>query len=217
MKIRGAIFDMDGTLADSMSIWLTVASEFLKSRGKTPAPDIDKRMYDKSVFDTVDVFRSEYGIEGSDEEIMKSVYSFVEKRYEDAVGLKDGVIELLDYLKDKGIPMCIATATDKYISEPATMRLGIRPYMKEIFTVKEIGKGKSHPDIYYKAAELLGTNPSETVVFEDALYAVKTAKAAGFKVVGIHEDGYASDWEDVKKTADLSVNSPRELIGMFEE
>lgn len=217
MKIRGAIFDMDGTLADSMYIWLTVASEFLKSRGKTPAPDIDKRMYDKSVFDTVDVFRSEYGIEGSDEEIMRSVYSFVEKRYEDNVGLKDGVIEFLEYLKNKGIPMCIATATDRYISEPATIRLGIRPYMKELFTVKEIGKGKGHPDIYLKAAELLGTAPEETVVFEDALYAVKTAKAAGFKVVAIHEDGYAPDWEEAKATADIAVNTPRELIGMFEE
>lgn len=216
MKIRGAIFDMDGTLTDSMYIWRSAASEYIKSLGKTPAPDLDERVSHKSVFDTVKTFREEYGVEGTDEEISSSVFATVERVYREKVVLKEGVLDLICELHGKGIPICIATATDRPISGAAIERLGLAPYVKKLFTVAEVGKGKDNPDIYFEALRELGSDVSDTLVFEDAPYAVKTAKAAGFPVIGLYEDVYSDEWEDIKKFADISVISMKELLGKID-
>lgn len=216
MKIRGAIFDMDGTLTDSMYIWRSAASEYIKSLGKTPAPDLDERVSHKSVFDTVKTFREEYGIEGTDEEISASVFATVERVYREKVVLKEGVLELVRELYEKGVPICIATATDRPISGAALERLGLSPYVRRLFTVAEVGKGKDSPDIYFEALRELGSDVSDTLVFEDAPYAVKTAKAAGFPVVGLYEDVYSDEWEDIKKIADISAITMKELSGKFD-
>ncbi len=216
MKIKGAIFDMDGTLTDSMYIWRSAASNYIRSLGKTPAPDLDARVSHKSVFDTITTFREEYGIEGTDEEISSGVFATVSRIYSEKVVLKEGVLDLIRELYNKGVPICIATATDREISGPAMERLGLSPYIKRLFTVAEVGKGKDDPDIYFEALKELGCEVSETAVFEDAPYAVKTSKAAGFITVGLYEDVYSDEWEDIKSIADISAVSMKELLGKFE-
>lgn len=216
MKVKGAIFDMDGTLTDSMYIWRSAASNYIRSIGKIPSPDLDERVSHKSVFDTIKTFREEYGIEGTDEEISAGVFATVSRIYREKVVLKEGVSELVKELFDKGIPICIATATDRPISGAAMERLGLSPYVKKLFTVAEVGKGKDDPDIYFEALRELGCTPSEALVFEDAPYAVKTAKAAGFITIGLYEDVYKDEWEDIKNIADDYAVSMKELLGKFE-
>ena len=134
IEIRGAIFDMDGTLTDSMQVWKTVGSEFLKSCGKTPREDVDRRFCSMSVYDAVRFMKTEYGIEGSHDEVTDAINRTVEHRYLHEVPLKDGVFELLSELDAMGIPMCVATATEKYMADAALRRLGVRHFFKEIFT-----------------------------------------------------------------------------------
>ncbi|MBE6911248.1 MAG: HAD family phosphatase [Ruminococcaceae bacterium] len=216
MKVKGVIFDMDGTLTDSMYIWRSAASNYIRSIGKTPSPDLDERVSHKSVFDTIATFREEYGIEGTDEEISAGVFNSVSRIYSEKVVLKEGVLDLVKELYNKGLLICIATATDREISGPAIERLGLSPYVKKLFTVAEVGKGKDDPDIYFEALRELGCTPSETLVFEDAPYAVKTAKAAGFITIGLYEDVYKDEWEDIKNIADDYAVSMKELLGKFE-
>ncbi len=216
MKIRGAIFDMDGTLTSSMHVWKTVGSEFLKSMGKQPREDVDRRFTSMSVYEAVDFMKREYGIEGSRDEITDMINKTVEHRYINEVPLKEGVYELLCELRSLGVRMCIATATDKYMADAALTRLGIRSFFSDIFTSREIGKGKDFPDIFLAAAKELGTEPSETAVFEDSFVAAETAKAAGFKVCGLYDDSFAYRWDYMQTIADIAAHSMRELLGRFE-
>lgn len=217
MKISGAIFDMDGTLTDSMHVWKTVGSEFLKSRGEEPREDVDRRFCSMSVYEAVDFMKREYSIEGSRAEITDAINKTVERRYTHEVPIKDGVRELLSELAEKGIPMCVATATDRYMADAALRRLGIREFFREIFTSRETGAGKEQPDIYLNAAGFLGTKVSETAVFEDSVVAAETAKRAGFIVAGLYDESFAYKWDRVREIADISAVSMRELLGKFEK
>ena len=215
IEIRGAIFDMDGTLTDSMQVWKTVGSEFLKSCGKTPREDVDRRFCSMSVYDAVRFMKVEYGIEGSHDEVTDAINRTVEHRYLHEVPLKDGVFELLSELDAMGIPMCVATATEKYMADAALRRLGVRHFFKEIFTSRETGIGKEAPDIYLRGCALFGTEPSDTAVFEDSFVAAGTAKRAGFIVAGLFDKSFEYKWDEVQKLSDISAVNMRDLCGNF--
>lgn len=217
MKIRGAIFDMDGTLTDSMHVWKTIGSDFLRSCGKEPKEDVDRRFCSMSVYEAVAFMKREYSIEGTHDEITDAINKTVERRYTHEVPIKDGVRELLSELSEKGIPMCVATATDRYMADAALRRLGIREFFGEIFTSRETGVGKEQPNIYLNAASFLGTEVSETAVFEDSVVAAETAKRAGFIVAGLYDESFSYKWDRVREIADVSAVSMRELLGKFEK
>ena len=217
MKISGAIFDMDGTLTSSMHVWKTVGSDYIRSLGKVPKDDVDRRFTSMSVYDAVEFMKREYDIEGDHDEITAAINKTVEHRYLHEVPVKDGVREFLGELKAQGIPMCIATATDKYMARGALERLGIMDYFGEIFTSREIGIGKEAPDIFYAAAKFLGTDISDTAVFEDSFVAAETAKKAGFKVCGLYDDSFAYKWDYVQEISHISAVSMREFLGKFQK
>ncbi len=209
--IRGAVFDLDGTLLDSMFIWDTAGENYLRSIGYEPKEDLRETFKSFSLYQAACYYRSEYGVTLSVDEIMDGVNRMIEKYYKDEVPLKPGVAEFLQLLKDNGVKMCIATASDKYLVEAALTRCGVSEYFSEIFTCSSVGRGKDEPVIYREALKFLGTHKSETVVFEDAAYAIKTAKNDGFitaAVFDIHEqrqneiralaDFYITDFSDIK-------------------
>ncbi len=216
MKIKGAIFDMDGTLTDSMYAWKTIGSEYLRSHGKEPKDDVDRRFCSMSVFEAVKFLKAEYGIEGDDEEIIESIDKTIESKYLYEVPLKEGVPEFLEFLHSQGVVMSIATATDKYMADAAITRLGIRHYFKDILTSHIVGVGKDHPDIFYRSASLLGTEVSETAVFEDSVVAVRTAKKAGFIVAGLYDDSFAYATDEVIKLSDVFAENILDLKSFFE-
>jgi len=216
IKLRGAIFDMDGTLTSSMHIWKTVGSEFLKAQGKVPKDDVDRRFTSMSVYEAVDFMQREYGIRGSRDEITDAINKTIEHKYKYEVPLKDGVEEFLRELSDMGVAMCIATATDKYMADAALTRLGIRKYFSEIFTSRSVGAGKEKPDIFLAAAKHLGCEISDTAVFEDSCVAAETAKNAGFTVCGLYDDSFAYKWDFVREISDIHAVSMREFLGKFE-
>ena len=114
----------------------------------------------------------------------------------------EDVIELLEELSQKGVRMCIATATDRYQVEAALMRCGMRHFFSEIFTCTEVGSGKDQPFIFRKAMEHLGTDRSNTVVVEDAWHAIRTAKDDGFMVAAVY-DAHESMQRSIRETADI--------------
>lgn len=193
MKITGAIFDMDGTLMDSMDYWAKVPTEYLEFKGLTPKEDTNRYFTDKGMKWWYEYQEIPYPFE----EVSKDIYMLMQKYYDKDIKLKDGVYDMLLRLKNAGVKICLATATDREVVEKVLDRLNIREFFLAIFTSKEVGKGKQYPLIFEKALEFLGTDKETTYVFEDALHAMRTCKNNGFKLVGVYDKNVWAEEKDV--------------------
>lgn len=200
--IHGAIFDVDGTLLDSMVIWEEVAVRYLNSLGLEPEENLSEKIMTMSMEEGADYLIDHYGVSLTRTQILDGIRELIRGFYEDEVQLKPGVEQVIKLLASKDIPMIIATSSDSACVTAGLKRLGVWSYFKGILTCSDIGKGKTEPDIYLAAAKDIGSKPSETVVFEDALHAIVTAKNAGFITVGIY-DSYNQDEEKIRKIADF--------------
>ena len=205
--IKGAIFDVDGTLLDSMEIWEDVGIRYLKSIGVEAEPDLPEVMFTMSLPEGAAYVKEHYRLTQETDEIIKGVLDIIRNYYEETAPLKPGVTKILEELSGKRIPMTVATSNNKEEVEAAFKRLGIASYFSRIFTCEEVGAGKTRPDIYMKAAEYMGTRPEETVIFEDVLHAIRTAKKAGFLAVGLYDEASKADQEEIKKEADWYAKS----------
>ena len=185
--LKGAILDFDGTLFDSMFIWDTAGEVYLRSIGTEPRENLQKILKPMSLLQSAQYIRECYQIPLTVEEIMDGVNRTVEDFYFHTVQPKKGVVAFLEQMKKQGVRMCIATATDRYQAEATLKRCGMESFFSEIFTCTDVGHGKDEPIIFQKAMEYLGTTKADTVVFEDAYYAAKTAKADGFITVAVFD------------------------------
>ena len=185
--MRGAIFDVDGTLLDSMFIWDTIGETYLRSIGYEPRENLNEVFKNMSLLQAARYYQTEYGVTLCMDEIMDGVNAMLEQYYRFKALLKPGVPELLAWLQKNGIKLCVATATDRYLVEAALERCGVLSCFGRIFTCGEVGHGKDEPHIFEEALRFLGTKKSETVVFDDALYAVRTAKGADFPVAAVYD------------------------------
>mgnify|MGYP003296439003 FL=1 len=202
--IKGAIFDLDGTLLDSMFIWDTIGEEYLRSLGKEPHEDLKETFMTLTLEEAAVYYREHYGVTLSVKEIVDGVNAMVEQTYRTKVTLKPGIAEYLAWLKENGVRMCVATVTDRYLVEETLDRLGVRHYFSEIFTCAEVGFGKDKPIIYQKALEHLETEKRDTYVFEDMLFALNTAKTDGFPTVGVY-DRHEVHQDELKELADYYI------------
>ena len=202
--IKGAIFDLDGTLLDSMFIWDTIGEEYLRSLGKEPHEDLKETFMTLTLEEAAEYYREHYGVTLSVKEIVDGVNAMVEQTYRTKVTLKPGIAEYLAWLKENGVRMCVATVTDRYLVEETLERLGVRHYFSEIFTCAEVGFGKDKPVIYQKALEHLETEKRDTYVFEDMLFALNTAKTDGFPTVGVY-DRHEEYQDELKELSDYYV------------
>ena len=210
-NIHGAIFDVDGTLLDSMVIWEEAAVRYLHSLGFEPEENLSEKIMTMSMEEGADYVIAHYGVNLTRKEILDGIRELIRGFYEDEVQLKPGVEQVIKLLASKDIPMIIATSSDSACVTAGLKRLGVWSYFKGILTCSDIGKGKTEPDIYLAAAKEIGSKPSETVVFEDALHAIVTAKNAGFITVGIY-DSYNQDEEKIRKVAECYYKNWDEVI-----
>ena len=188
MKIKCAIFDFDGTLFDSMFIWDHVGEIYLQSLGKEPKASLREDVRTLSLYQSACYFQEEYGIDLSVEEIMTGINQTIEHFYIYEVQPKTSVVPFLNELKQQGAILCIATASDRYQIEVALKRCGMENLFEAVFTCTEVGHGKDEPEIFRKAIEYFDADRSNTVVFEDALHAIQTAKNDGFLVASVFDN-----------------------------
>ena len=210
MRIRGAIFDVDGTLLDSMFIWDTIGETYLRSIGYQPKENLNETFKNMSLHQAARYYQTEYGVTQSIDEIMDGVNAMLERYYRFEVPLKPGVAELLERLRQDGVKLCIATATDRHLVEAALDRCGVLSCFGEIFTCNEVGHGKDEPDIFEAALRFLGTRREETLVVDDALYAVRTAKEAGFPVAAVY-DSHEKAQDQIRMLADVYLEELTQL------
>jgi HAD superfamily hydrolase (TIGR01509 family) len=207
LEVSGAIFDMDGTLLDSMSCWDTLASDYLKARGIEPERNLDYKVNAMSLPQNARYLHENYLPDTSPEQIMEDLNARVERFYRDSADFKPGARAFLDKLAVHGVPMCVISATDLVHIESALRRLGAQHYFKEVYTCTEFGSHKDEPEIFEAALACLGTPRKSTVVFEDALYALQTAEAAGYPTVAISDPSNAADWEKIEVLAGKTIKS----------
>lgn len=209
--IKGVIFDVDGTLFDSMGAWHDSGYNVLKSLGI----DADKRIGDiffsMTMDEVIDYIKENFSVNESRDFLKNGIHNQVEYAYRNEIELKPGVMRILDWMKDSKIPATIATSTDRFLIEIGLAHLGIEDYFDEIYTATEVGKGKNYPDIFQLAMDKMGTKPEETWLFEDGLYSMITAKAYGMPVVGVYDKVSHDDQEAIKQVADIYLEDLRDL------
>lgn len=201
MKIKCAIFDFDGTLFDSMYIWDSVSDTYLRSLGKVPAPSMREDVRPMSLYQSACYFQREYALTLSVEEILAGINQTVARFYTQEVLPKPGVKDFLQKLKESGISICIATATDSPLIQAALGRCGMEIFFQAIFTCGEVGHGKDEPIIFRCAMEYFGADRGSCIVFEDAIHAVRTAKADGFAVAAVF-DSSEKRQDEIRAIAD---------------
>ena len=212
MRIKGAIFDVDGTLLDSMPIWMEIGARYVRSLGKEPEENLGEILFPMTMKQGAAYVKETYGLDQSIPQIIEDINAIVEKYYLQEALLKPGAIEILTWLQEKNIPMTVATSTELPLIEGAFARLHLRSFFQEIFTCTQVGAGKDKPLIYQEAARFMGTDPGETWVFEDALHGLLTAKKAGFFTVGLYDAASEKQQEDLAKNADLYGENLLEIL-----
>ena len=210
MDKKYAIFDMDGTLIDSMIFWKNLAQEYLSNRGVTQIPeDLPERIKPMTMSESAALFRQEFGLSGDPEAEMNAM---MDDHYRNDILLKSGVREYLQMLRSRGVRMCVASATAEHLMEACLTRLGVRGCFEFLLSCETVGAGKRSPLVYHESAKLLGADPAEIAVYEDALYAVQTAKEAGYYVVGVFDESASKNWKTIENLADEIILNWEEHI-----
>ena len=198
--IRGAIFDVDGTLLDSMGIWDTIANDYLLSLNIQPRENLAETFSTFSMQQSAQYYRDVYGVTLSCDQIIEGINGMLADFYRKTAQLKPGVRQFLTAMKENNIRMIIATATDEQLIRSALKRCGILDLFDEILTCSAVGHSKNEPDIYRIATDHLKLNKNEIWVFEDALHAAETAAQDGFHVVGVRDDSEKKQKQLKEKT-----------------
>ena len=217
-NIKGAIFDMDGTLIDSLILWEVIWNKFgnlfCEDGNFIPSSEDDKAVRTMTLADAMDYIHMRYNIGKSGNELLETANEIISDFYAKEVMLKDGVAEILEYLNANGVKMCIASATEKELIKVAVKHCNIEKYFVNIFSCADIGKGKDEPDIYLKAMESLGTSAEETCIFEDSHIAICTADKLGIMTVGIYDKNNYGH-EEMKKIAKYYIGEGDSLKSLI--
>ena len=210
MEITGAIFDFDGTLFDSMHVWKGIKNNFFESI------DIKLTKEDEEAFKGLflrELFHlaiERFGLEYTYEELLEKLFVYIKSRYLAETEPKNDIIEFLEKLKSKGVKMGIATATGEIALIAVLEKYGMRDYFSAIYSTYIVGASKTEPKVYDVVLDELGTEKETTWVFEDALYAAKTAKANGYNVVGIYDISEPKQ-DELKSLVDIYIHNYSEL------
>ena len=207
--IKFAIFDLDGTLLDSSKMWETLGERYLTMLGKTPEEGLTEMLDEMTLVTSAQYLRESYDISYSADEIMRHLNRMIESYYNEDVRLKDGAHKLLAALRAQCVHMSVATASDERLGLNALTRLGVGDFFAGAVSCTKYGS-KTSPDVFLAAADLIYAIPEETVVFENSLTAVQTARKAGFVTAAV-ADISESNQEALKQAADFYAESMSEF------
>lgn len=210
---KAAIFDLDGTLLDSMWVWRQIDADFLTAHGHQITPDYTDAIkcmgWEEGARYTID----RYGLSATPKQVIEEWFDMCADYYRTKITMKPFAREYLAFLHEHGAPMAIATSMEPQHNIDIILdKYELRPFFQNVTVSTEVTRGKGFPDIYLLAASRLGVEPSDCAVFEDILGAIRGAAKGGFQTVGIYDTVSEGDWMDIKEEADIAVRSWRDLI-----
>ena len=197
-----AVFDLDGTLLDSLWVWKGAAAAWLVSKGIAPPGDLEDRLRGLTVPQAIGQVQREYGLPGTVEEGVAEICALVARDYAEKVQLKPFARDYLDQLRRQGVPCCLATASEENYILPALERLGILPYFQFIVSRGSLPVAKGDPEYYRLLAGRFSTTADRLTVFEDSLYAIRSAKAAGCRTVALYDKAAEGERSRIKVLCD---------------
>lgn len=210
--IDAVIFDLDGTLIDSMWMWKSIDIEYLARFGIEFPEDLQRCIEGMSFSETAVYFKQRFNLPDSLEQIKSDWNRMAWDKYLYEVPLKEGVKEFLDYLKELKLPLGIATSNSRELAELIINKHNIYGYFSSIRTSCEVERGKPYPDIYLRVAKDLGVEPGKCLVFEDVIQGVIAGKSANMKVCAVYDEFSKDDEEQKKSLADYYIRSMKELL-----
>jgi HAD superfamily hydrolase (TIGR01509 family) len=210
--IDAVIFDLDGTLVDSMWMWKSIDIEYLQRFGIDLPDDLQKNIAGMSFSETALYFKERFDLPDDLDQIKSEWNQMAWNKYRNEVPLKEGVESLLKYLKLKGIPAGIATSNSRELVDLIIEKLQVKEYFTSIRTSCEVNKGKPSPDIYLLVAKDLGVDPSRCLVFEDVLQGIMAGKNANMKVCAVYDTFSEHDQDENRKLADYFIYSMKEVL-----
>lgn len=211
-NFKAVIFDLDGTLIDSMEVWSKIDEEYLGFFGHEVPKNLQEEITHLTLTETANYFKDKFKIQDSTQEIISTWNTMALHHYSNNIELKDGVIPFLKSLKDKGLKIALATSNSVPLLEAVLKNTGIYHFFDAITTTEEVKKSKDNPDIYLLSADKLNVNPKECLVFEDIVQAVKGAKLSGATVYAIYDKSSEHQKEELEKLADKYIFSFNELL-----
>ncbi|WP_044600146.1 HAD family hydrolase [Candidatus Stoquefichus massiliensis] len=204
--MKGYIFDLDGTLLDSMHIWDVLSIHYLESLKITPQEKLVEQLKALSLYEAAIFIQKEYHLNQSVSQIQDGFYQQLEKEYQ-TVTLKEGALSFLEKCYQQNIPMCLLTANHSHITHKVLKRLNIYHYFNSIISCDNIQYTKQDIRSYQYASKSLNLPISKCIVVEDALHAIKTAKKSGAFVKAIYDKANHTDWQEIMKIADQTYQS----------
>ncbi len=210
MNITGAIFDFDGTVFDSMHIWKGVKFQFFDRIGLVLSEEQREEFKNLFLLDAIELAKTRFDLKMTDKELFNEFFSLIKEKYLADTEPKNDIIEFLEKLKSKGVKMGIATATGESALISVLEKFNMLHYFQEIYSTYTVGASKTEPKVYDVVLNELGTEKQTTWIFEDALYAAKTAKKAGYNVVGIYDKSEPGQ-EELKQLVDIYIHNYSEL------
>lgn len=210
--IKAAIFDLDGTLIDSMWVWDQIDIDYLTSRGFQVPNNLKDEINHLSFEQCATYFKKRFNINSSEKDMLKEWNNSAYNYYANIIPLKKGAREILNYLKGKGIKIGLVTSNNYSLINATLEHNKIKDYFETITTTGEVSNGKNKPDVYLLAANKLGVEPQNCIVFEDILEAVRGAKAANMKVVAVYDKAASYQRQTLEETADKYIMDYFELM-----
>ncbi len=210
--MRGAIFDVDGTLLDSMTVWWDVLIDFFKLHGKELTDEEASKYKELTLEESIPIMTDLLNLNMSKEEVSDKLKEMACLEYERNLPLKEGAKEYIKKLHDDGVKIAIATSGYEELCKKAFTRLGVWEYIDACAFSSEVRVNKSNPDVYLLAAKRIGIPPGECVVFEDIITGISGAKKGGFKTCAIYDDTNAAETDALKQLSDHYITGWKDLL-----
>jgi HAD superfamily hydrolase (TIGR01509 family) len=199
---KNIIFDMDGVILDSMNEWTYLGRNYVLSKHKEPEQKLEEIIYSMTLDEAAAYIKKRYDLIETKDTIVKEVLALIQIKYETNIPLKGNILSLLQKEKEQHSRMCVLTTSSRECAIAAFTRLGIIQFFEEVFSGVDWNLGKQTKDIYLLACQKMNFEPKETFVYEDSLFAAKSAKDAGCKVIGVYDESSTANWQELCKLAD---------------